>query len=82
MRSFFSAKVTKVSHNLKDTMRLLLAEGLFLEGFVFDTALAAYLISPTDSKYELTSLSTHYLGMELPEAAAAYRLYPVLQDKL
>jgi DNA polymerase-1 len=82
LRSFFSAKVTKVSHNLKDTMRLLLAEGLFLEGFVFDTALAAYLISPTDSKYELTSLSTHYLGMELPEAAAAYRLYPVLQDKL
>jgi len=82
LRSFFSAKVKKVSHNVKDIMRLLLAEGLSLEGFVFDTALAAYLISPTDSKYELPSLSSRYLGFELPEAAAAFRLYPVLKDRL
>lgn len=82
LREFFSAKVKKVSHNVKDIMRLLLGEGLSVEGFVFDTALAAYLISPTDSKYELSSLSSRYLGYELPEAAAAYRLYHVLEDKL
>mgnify|MGYP000315176098 CR=1 FL=1 len=82
LRSFFGAEVKKVSHNVKDIMRLLLAEGLPLEGFVFDTALAAYLISPTDSKYELSSLSSRYLGAEMPEAAAAYRLHPILRDKL
>jgi len=82
LRAFFSAEVKKVSHNLKDTMRLLLGEGLSTGGFIFDTALAAYLISPTDSRYELTALSSHYLGSELPDAAAVYRLYSALKDKL
>ena len=82
LRGFFSADVKKVSHNIKDTMRQLLDEGLSLEGFVFDTALAAYLLSPTDSKYEISSLSSQYLGAELPDAAVVYSLYEVLKDKL
>jgi len=82
LRAFFSSEIKKVSHNVKDTMRLLLGEGLSTEGFVFDTALAAYLISPTDSRYELSSLSSHYLGAEIPDAAAVFRLYGILRDKL
>ncbi len=82
LRGFFSSDVKKVSHNIKDIMRLLIEEGLPLDGFVFDTALAAYLLSPTDSKYELSALSSRYLGAELPDAAAVFSLYEVLRDKL
>ena len=37
-----------LSHNVKDLMRLLLDEGLEVDGFVFDTALAGYLLDATD----------------------------------
>ena len=34
-----------------------MAGGLPAEGFVFDTALAAYLLAPTDGSYDLERLS-------------------------
>ena len=34
------------------------------EGFVFDTALAAYLIDPTQGHYELERLTVSYLNFE------------------
>ncbi len=43
-------------------MRLLLDAGLPAEGFVFDTALAAYLIDPTQGHYELERLTVSYLN--------------------
>lgn len=51
------ADVKKVSHNVKDLIHALLAEGLSPEGFVFDTALAAYLLAPTDGSYDLEKLA-------------------------
>ena len=47
LRALFSADIKKVSHNVKDLMHTLLENGLPAEGFVFDTALAAYLIDAT-----------------------------------
>lgn len=44
LRRLFSAGIRKVSHSVKDLMRLLQSGGLPAEGFVFDTALAAYLL--------------------------------------
>ena len=44
LRALFSADIRKVSHNVKDLMRTLLENGLPTEGFLFDTALAAYLL--------------------------------------
>lgn len=82
LRGFFGRDIKKVSHNVKDLMHLLLDEGLSNEGFIFDTALAAYLLSPTDSKYELTPLSNYYLKTEAQGASAVYGLYGVLQEKL
>lgn len=78
LRALFSPKVKKVSQNIKDLMNLLLAEKLPAEGFVFDTALAAYLLESTESDYSPQRLSVRYLGEEKHGAEALWRLYPVL----
>ena len=61
LRALFSADVKKVSHDVKDLMRTLLENDLPIEGFVFDTALAAYLVDATAGsswwKYDTNSLS-------------------------
>ena len=44
LNALFAADIRKVSHNVKDLTRTLLENGLRAEGFVFDTALAAYLL--------------------------------------
>ena len=82
LRLVFSGEVKKIGHNVKDLMGLLLKEGLGVEGFVFDTALAAYLIEATDSDYSLGRLSQGYLGCEKQGTEAVWRLSPVLEKKL
>ncbi len=70
LRALFSPAVPKVSHNVKDLMNTLLGEGLSTGGFVFDTALAAYLLAPTDGSYELSRLALTYFRQEVPKEAA------------
>ena len=67
LNSLFSREIRKVSHNVKDLMRLLLENGLSAEGFVFDTALAAYLLDATAGSYDLGRLFVAYCGAELPK---------------
>lgn len=67
---FFAPDIKKVSHNVKDLMNTLLAEGLSTEGFVFDTAIAAYLLAPTDGSYDLEKLAMTYFHFETPKAKA------------
>ena len=69
LRALFSADVKKVSHNVKDLMRTLLENGLPAEGFLFDTALAAYLLDATAGSYELDRLFVSYFNAELPAPA-------------
>jgi len=78
----FSPDIKKAGHNIKEFMRLLMSEGLSTEGFIFDTALAAYLLNSTDNNYPLERISQHFLGRELHGAEAIYALYPVLKSKL
>ena len=66
LKTFFSGAVRKVSHDGKDLMHQLLGEGLTAEGFVFDTALAAYLLAPTDGSYAMDKLAISYFNTELP----------------
>ena len=78
----FSDAVPKSAHNVKDLMNRLNREGLPRDGFVFDTALAAYLLRATDSSYELQDLAERYLCRSLDGAAAVAALTPVLREKL
>ena len=66
--ALFAADVRKVSHNVKDLTRTLLENGLRAEGFVFDTALAAYLLDATAGSYDLARLFVAYFNEELPKA--------------
>ena len=55
LRALFSDDIKKVSHNVKDLQRTLLENALPIEGFIFDTALAGYLLDaisylPADRK--------------------------------
>ena len=82
LKLVFSDAVKKVSHNVKELMSQLLAESLPLDGFVYDTALAAYLLDATESDYDLHRVSMRYCGAELSGAEAIYRLKPVTEEKL
>ena len=67
LRELFSADIRKVSHNVKDLMRTLADNGLPADGFVFDTALAAYLLDATAGSYDLQRLFVSYYNEELPK---------------
>ena len=69
LRSFFSGDVKKITHDCKPLMGRLLEEGLSTDGLVFDTAVAAYLLSPTDGSYDLEKLSVSYFNFETAKAA-------------
>lgn len=82
LKFIFSAEVKKISHEVKDLMSKLLNEGLALDGFIFDTALAAYVIDPTSANYDLTRLSEQYLGKSLDGVSAMFELYEKLDFAL
>lgn len=78
----FSPKVKKISHNVKELMNKLRREKLSTEGFIYDTALAAYLLDATVSDYTLERISMGYVGTELHGAEAIWALYPRTDEKL
>ena len=82
LRELFSTKISKIAHNLKDLMNLLLREGLSTEGFVFDTALAGYLLDATNGDYTPERLSVRYLGEELHGAEALWKLRHPMEERL
>ena len=82
LRLLFSDRVRKAGHSIKDLMRALLDEGLPTDGFVFDTALAAYLLDATAGSYDLPRLAQTYLGEELPDVQSVWALQPVLHEKM
>jgi len=82
LKVLFSADKKKIGHNVKNMMNLLSAEGRCAEGFVFDTALAAYLLDSNSSDYELSRISQKYLGKAYSASHAVFNLYPVLDEEL
>ena len=82
LNTVFSAEVKKLGHNIKDLMGLLMKDKLPVEGFTFDTALAAYLLDANDGDYSLPKISAKYLNRELDVAQAIFELYSVLDEKL
>ena len=67
LSALFAADIRKVSHNVKDLIRTLLENGICAEGFVFDTAIAAYLLDATAGSYDLQRLFVSYFNEELPK---------------
>ncbi len=82
LRQVFSPMKKKLSHQVNDLMCLLLKEGLPTDGFVFDTALAAYLLDATAPDYVPERISLGHLQREYGGAEAVWRLVPVLKEKM
>lgn len=82
LRLVFSEKVKKIGHNIKDLMGLLISEGLSTAGFIFDCALAGYLLAATESDYSIERLSMRYLGKELHGAEGIFSLWMLFSDNL
>lgn len=89
--------VMKVTHDAKNMYTVCDKMGSRLQGLVFDTALAAYLLDPTASDYSLARLKQQYLGQfSQPQfgkvsqepvfavwaAEAIHSLYPDLKQRL
>ena len=62
LRALFAPELPKAGHNIKDLQRELLSYGIEPEGWVFDSALAAYLADATAGNYDLYWLCAKYCG--------------------
>ena len=81
-------KGNTICHDMKMVLHQLDAMGIAHGDFVFDTALAAYDLNPTQSDYPVSKLATNYLGVTVEEGDAAscaealWHLRPVLEAEL
>ncbi|MFH1640882.1 MAG: DNA polymerase I, partial [Candidatus Omnitrophota bacterium] len=82
--------IKKIGHDLKKIKVSLAKYGLTLEGLYFDTMIAAHLVNPAKSEYNLNDLAWDYLGKaiqdkEIEDAKAAAliaKLLPKLEKEL
>ena len=68
LRGLLAPEIPKVGYNIKDVMSRALTLGFAAEGFVFDGALAAYLLAPTDGSYELDKVAARCFSGTFPPA--------------
>lgn len=77
-----------IFHDSKASMHRLDEMGIAFGECVFDTALAAYDLNPSQSDYPVSKLATNFLGVSVEEADAAacaeaiWNLRPVLAQEL
>ena len=68
LKDLFSPSIQKLGFNIKDVMTQTLKRGFSAEGLIFDAALAAYLLSPTDGSYDLDKVGAQYFNETFPPA--------------
>jgi len=66
LKAFFEDKnIIKTGHNLKNDIIYLSKQNIGFEGEYFDTLIAAYILMPERSSYNIDELSLEYLGISL-----------------
>ena len=63
--------VGTVAHDAKELMRSLLPVGVDVTGLAIDTAVAAYLLDPSDDRYRLSDLGPRFLGVAVDDGSGA-----------
>lgn len=71
VQEIFSGKIRIVLHDAKPVYTELLAGGYEAGGAWFDTSIAAYLLNPTESDYDLERVALSYLNQEIPQTNLA-----------
>ena len=83
--------INKVIHDGKNLVTFLNKNNIKIKGFDFDTAIAAYLIDSSKSKYEILELVNQYIGdnpggegVNLKGILVSYlpEIYNILKDKI
>lgn len=83
LRSFFMAESRAFRvYDSKNLFHMLAKAGIAPVECASDVLLAAYVLSPTDNSYEISRLSTAYLGTSSEGAQAIYALSDVLEKEL
>lgn len=59
--------VRKVAHNNKHVSHVLQNHGILVSGWRFDTHLASYVINSIVGDHSITSVSEHYLSIQIPQ---------------
>lgn len=62
---FADSSRPKTGHGVKDDIVLLHKFGISYENLVFDTAIGAYILEPSRTRYEIGALAQEYLGLTL-----------------
>ncbi len=80
---FADEGIRKIGHNIKND----LGGGLVINNVYFDTLIAAYIISPSKSSYDIAGLTLDYLGYDTPDTpgshlASVIALHRYLDEKL
>ena len=60
-----------IGHDIKTMLHRFSGMGLSIKEFVFDTALAAYNLNPSQSDYPVSKLATNFLGINVDDGDAA-----------
>ena len=77
-----------IFHDSKTTMHQLAGLGISFGPCVFDTALAAYDLNPSQAEYPVSKLATNFLGASVEDgdpaacAQALWQLRPILEQEL
>ena len=77
-----------IGHDIKSTMHRLSDMGTSFGEFIFDTALAAYDLNPSQSDYPVSKLATNFLGLSVEDGDAAgcaeaiWHLRPIMEETL
>ncbi|HIX89403.1 MAG TPA: DNA polymerase I [Candidatus Agathobaculum pullicola] len=66
LRRLFDGSIELTLHDAKPIAAALLTRGIAPDGIRFDTCIAAYLLDPTQSGYDLTRVAMAYCNTELP----------------
>lgn len=92
MKDFFENKnISKISHDIKIGYTVLHKMEIELENVVFDTAIAEYLINPSQKEYTLTDMAVELLNLdingegdllEVKKVHVLKKIYEKLKDKI
>ncbi len=77
-----------ICHDSKSLMHMMDDLGISIGEVIFDTALAAYDLNPSQSDYPISKLATNFLGVSVDDcdavacAEAIWNLHPVLLEEI
>jgi len=64
---FEDHNILKITHNIKEAMKVLISHGCRVEGKMFDVMLGGYLLNPAQSSYDVVTLAWEYLKCTVSE---------------